>query len=767
MLLPNVRGDRLSPSSSSDHAAAAAARAALRLHPLAAAARLGASPAAQAPQVAARETPLACRLAALAGVVTAGFMAPAFAQSTGAAAALPEIRVSAESDPAALPPTLGNGQTARGGRLGLLGNADTMDTPFSAASYTSQMVQDQQAVTIADIVKNDASVRLSGHGGDQLDSFFIRGFPVGDQNSGEIAFDGVYGIAPNYRVLADYAERIEIIKGPAALLYGMSPASSVGGAINIVPKRAGSEPLTRLSADYGAGSQGGAQLDVSRRFGAQREWGVRFNGSHHQGDTLLDNQARKADVGALALDYQGERLRATLDAIVQNENVDAPQRRPFLAAGATAVPAAPDGRRNVSQPWEWFETTDRSVLLQLEYDLSDHATAFAHAGSGRTRVDRLFGNPTLLNLRGDTSTLPQRFRFDVDRNTADAGLRTRFTTGTVRHAVTLQASIYEDRLGRASANGTAVLSNIYTPITRPAQSVDTPAVARVADTQLTSVALADQLSMLDDRVQVLAGVRHQRVQADNFSATTGAIASSYDQSAVTPLLGLVVKPAQNVSLYANYIGGLSKGDMAPSTAANAGEVFAPYKTKQKEIGAKLEWNRMVTSVSVFEITKPSGQQTNGWFAVDAEQRNRGLELSTSGRVAPGVSLTGGVTLLQGVLSQTNSSATLGKKAIGVPSVQANLAVEWDLPWVPGLALSGAITHTGRQYVDRANTLGIPAWTTADLGARYRTQIGGKATTFRASLRNVADRAYWAGVSQYGSLVQGAPRSFVVSATVDF
>ena len=205
------------------------------------------------------------------------------------------------------------------GRLGLLGNTDTLNAPLSATSYTSQMVQDQQAVTIADIVKNDSSVRLSGHSGDQLDSFFIRGFPVGDQNSGEIAFDGVYGIAPNYRVLADYAERIELVKGPAALLFGISPASSVGGTINIVPKRATSDPLTRISADVGPSAQGGGQIDLSRRFGPERQWGVRINGSHHQGDTLLDNQSRKADVGAIALDYQGERLRATLAFYAREE----------------------------------------------------------------------------------------------------------------------------------------------------------------------------------------------------------------------------------------------------------------------------------------------------------------------------------------------------------------------------------------------------------------------------------------------------------------
>jgi iron complex outermembrane receptor protein len=70
-----------------------------------------------------------------------------------------------------------------------------------------------------------------------VDSFFIRGFPVGEGNLGELAFDGVYGVAPNYRVFTEYAERVELVKGPGAQLYGMSPNSAVGGVINVVPKR--------------------------------------------------------------------------------------------------------------------------------------------------------------------------------------------------------------------------------------------------------------------------------------------------------------------------------------------------------------------------------------------------------------------------------------------------------------------------------------------------------------------------------------------------
>ena len=186
-------------------------------------------------------------------------------------------RMQAEAKPAAarpgaLPPSYSGGQVARGGQIGLLGNKDFMDTPFNITIYTAKKIEDQQASTIADVVSNDPSVRFTGQTGGILDSFFIRGFPIGEGNVGEIAFNGVYGVAPNYRVFTDYVERIEIIKGPAALLYGMAPNSSVGGTINIVPKRASDVDLTRVTTDYATNSQFGTHLDVSRRFGENREF---------------------------------------------------------------------------------------------------------------------------------------------------------------------------------------------------------------------------------------------------------------------------------------------------------------------------------------------------------------------------------------------------------------------------------------------------------------------------------------------------------------
>lgn len=226
---------------------------------------------------------------------------------------------------------------------------------------------------------------------------------------------------------------------------------------------------------------------------------------------------------------------------------------------------------------------------------------------------------------------PNHFKFQVDRSTYNAGLRARLDTGPVSHAVTFMGTLYSDRNAQASVNGTPLSSNIYHPVTRPRRDITAPAsVPKVSSSDLTGFALADTMSVLDERVQLTLGARQQRVESRNFNPVSGARTVSYDESAVTPLAGLVLKPWHNVSFYANYIEGLSKGDVAPATASNAGQVFSSYKSKQKEVGVKVDFDSAMLTLSAFEITKPSGQLTGTVYAADSEQRNRGLELNLSG-----------------------------------------------------------------------------------------------------------------------------------------
>jgi iron complex outermembrane receptor protein len=669
--------------------------------------------------------------------------------------------------PTALPDVLAGGQVARGARLGMMGNKDLMDTPFSVTSYTAKTLADLQTVTVADALERDPSVRSTGQTGGIVDSFFIRGFAIGEGNLGELAYDGVYGVAPNYRVFTEYAERVEVLKGPGALMYGISPNSGVGGVINIVPKRPLDQDLTRFTGSYASDSQAGGHLDISRRFGEENQFGVRFNGSLQGGDTAVNDQHRDLGIGAIALDYRGERLRLNLDYISQKESFDGASR-PFTIAPGVDVPSAPNGRTSLPQKWGWSDTKEQSALLGGEYDLSDTLTVFAHAGGGKSDVKRMSDQvPRILNDAGDTSNIPGYYKFNVDRSTADVGMRGLFATGPVTHTTTLMATRYQDELSRGINNGTAILSNIYQPVDTPKQSINTPKVLRISESELSGVALTDTLGMLDDRLQLTLGVRRQFIESRNYNAA-GSVSSRYSANATTPLLGVVVKPWEDVSFYYNYVEGLSKGDAAPGTASNAGETFAPYESKQHELGVKYEHGTFMTTVALFQIEKPAGELgANGVYSVQAEQRNRGLELSVFGEVATGTRLMGGVTFLDGELTQSATPANRGNKPVGVPDIQANLWAEYDTSWLEGFTLTGGAIYTDSQYVNQANTQQLDAWTRIDAGARYATKIEGRPTTFRATVQNVFDREYWSGVASYGAFSPGYPRTLQLSATVDF
>ncbi len=681
---------------------------------------------------------------------------------------LEPVRVEAHGIDKSLPAEYSGGMVGSGAKLGVLGNTDYMQAPVSFTSFTDEKIKNQQAKTIAEVVKTDPSVRTSSSNGGMLDAYFIRGFPVNIGNSGELALDGFFGVAPNYRAQSQYAERIEVLKGPTALLNGIAPNSAVGGVINIVPKRAHDEDITNLTLDYGQGNQGGGHIDIGRRFGPNGELGIRFNGAYHDGDTYLDNQTKTNSLAALAVDYRGEQLRLTFDVIDQRENINAPFRELRVVSGID-VPSAPDGSKNVVHEWEWSDAVDQSAMLRGEYDINDNFTLFAGIGTGRTVIDRLFGYPVIQNAAGDTEDSVSYYTFETERWTGDAGFKSQFETGVVDHKVTVQATQYNDIYSRGRTLDATVLdSNIYDPVSNGAVSVAAPTLIRkLLVTQFTGLAVTDTMSVLDEAVQLTVGARHQRVKSDSYSAADGSPASSYDEMVVTPMVGLVVSPNETLSLYGNYLEGLSKGDIAPNTASNAGEAMAPYVSKQIEAGVKLDFGDIGATMAAFQISKPSGQITGGVYNSDAEQRNRGIELNVFGEITDDIRILSGLMFIDAEITESSKASTIGNRPIGVPNFQANLTLEWDTPFVEGLTLAGTVAHTNGQYINADNTQKIPSWTTLDLGVRYKMEMADIPLTLRANVENVFDTSYWEGSNIYGMMSVGKPRTALFSVTAEF
>jgi iron complex outermembrane receptor protein len=234
---------------------------------------------------------------------------------------------------------------------------------------------------------------------------------------------------------------------------------------------------------------------------------------------------------------------------------------------------------------------------------------------------------------------------------------------------------------------------------------------------------------------------------------------------------LVYKPLKNLSLYANYAEALQQGPVASGTNIdNVGEVFAPYTSRQKEVGVKYDAGRVGMTAALFTISQPMAFVEDRHFGIYGEQRNRGLELSAFGMPVKGLRVLGGLTLLDAQQHRTAGGVNEGKDVIGVPRTQLNLGTEWDVPGMAGLSLNARALYTSAQYADSANLQKLPAWNRLDLGASYRTRIADRDVTLRARVDNVADRSYWASAGGYpgaGYLVLGAPRTLAVSGTVDF
>jgi len=670
----------------------------------------------------------------------------------------------------------------------MLGNKDVMDTPFSQTNYTSKTIQDQQAQTIQDVLMNDPSiVTKQNSASDEDGSITIRGFST-NLSSGFGSLNGLAGMSPLRSPDMDYMERVEVLRGPSALLNGMaaSGAGGIGGSYNLVTKQAGDEPLTELTARYGSSSQLGAHLDVGRRFGDNKEFGIRVNGAYREGDTPVDPISAEVGSAAINLDYRGERVRLSAD-IAHQWNEASPQIVQQLSAsgargGVAFIPKAPDAGTSLNP--EWSEQPSKLTLgmVRGEVDIADDVTAYA--AIGKQKLDFSLIGPSQPTLRDTSGTFgwnsAEYSKFAYDVVSMQGGLRATAATGSVDHAFSLNLS--QSRMETGSAETQirpyTYTTNLYDPVFGAAPSLADPGDPRKSsESRVSSIGVADTLSILDERLQFTAGIRYQEVESNNFSTETGAETSSYKGDAWTPALGLVVKPWKNVSLYANYIENLQRGTIVGMSYANAGEVFPPYVSKQYEAGVKLDWGTVTTTLAAFQIAQPNtidipdpndpigGLPT---LALDGELRNRGIELNAYGELAPGVRLMGGVTLLDGIQRKTQDGLLDGNREAGIPPIRTVVGGEWDTPFLQGLTLTGRVTHTGNQ-VATSNTedLKLPSWTLVDLGARYVFDAwNNKPITVRFNVDNVFDKNYWSGTNtRYIQL--GAPRTFHLSATFGF
>lgn len=696
-----------------------------------------------------------------------GLAATAQAQQT-----LPEVKIqeaASERDGAAAQ----GYRPAQVRQLGPLADLPLLDTPFSVHVTTGELLQNLQASKPDDAFRYNPVVQLQGPQSRFFTSVAMRGFSVGSTKR----IDGVPSTTTYVNTDLEDKERIEVLTGLSGFLHG---SGNVGGTINYVLKRPVYQPLARVTAGITEGSNLRVHGDFGGALDADGRLAYRLNAVAQDGDLRLDGQSLRRGLVSGALDWNlSDRLQLQFDASRSIYHMKGSEPFWDVDPGA-AFPAAPDLHRSYGQPFTRTDTTQTQWGARVTWRASEALTVRTGLTQRKSDIDLIAANNLFV------TGAPGRYRVqasawdypDVKALGGFALVDGKLQTGSLRHKIT--AGWYGDHDERtpflSSAGGWATLTSAPmdiaapTALTAPAFTIAGPKYI-AQRSRYGNWVLGDHVEF-NAQWSALVGLTHASITDTSYNAA-GATTARYGDSRTTPSLAVLFKPAEHITLYANYMESLEKGGTAPLTAGgravvNAGAILPPLLSKQAEVGVKAELGNMLLTGALFQIDKglqytdTTTHPAAPVYVQDGRQVHKGLEFTASGRALPGLTLWGGVTLLDAqVTRQTATPALQGKTPANVAEVQAKLYAEYDIAAVPGLALTGGVLYTGRQQRDALNTQQLPAYTLLDAGLRHVAKVSGKPVVWRLSVANLTDKQYW-----LNGTYLGRPRTVSLSAQVD-
>jgi iron complex outermembrane receptor protein len=373
-----------------------------------------------------------------------------------------------------------------------------------------------------------------------------------------------------------------------------------------------------------------------------------------------------------------------------------------------------------------------------------------------------------------------RFRILSDA----AYLNGRFATGGVDHDLTVgtagyKSQAYAVRTAASAASVRLGTATIAAPAIFPEPAAGPPNTRlnyNSSNIYQWGINVGDTLRF-NSQWSVRAALSQDWFHVDNLNAA-GTALPGYSDSGLSPTGSLLFKPAPSMTAYVTYGSSLQAGDLAPGTAANAGAGLAPYRSKQYEVGYKWALDKVNLTAALFRIKRPfaSIDPADRVYKITGEQLNRGLELSAVGEVVHGLTVYGGLALLNARLQHTPLASTNDKIYVGAAKVKGNALFEYQVPAVPGLVASLNYQFSGRRAANDTNSQFAPGYNLFDIGARYTSTIMEKSVALRLAVNNVTDRHYWSTIApsnltgaNTGNLLAhlGAPRTVLASVSVDF
>jgi iron complex outermembrane receptor protein len=666
-------------------------------------------------------------------------------------------------------------QISRGATLGVFGDRDLYETPVSTKSFTDEFIADIGALNSNEIALRDASftitnsAAINGSTAGRLRGFRIEPF--------ESTVDGLATVASR-RYSLEFIERVDILKGPSAVFTGL--VGGVGGTINYITKKPLDEPLLRVTGIFSGRSELGGYADISQRFGANDNFGLRANLSYRDGESAIQFNDQKNSVVHLAFNARlNDATNFDLQYGSSYTRVLGGSGGFFYFDGVPIGPA-PNSSKIGGPDWDDRETHDQFIRAQANIGLADGWSLFAAGSLSRTQ-ERFVGlTAAVTGANGDSDAFVFAQEGEVDWGdgySIDLGLRGKFATGAVGHSLTAIGSyLYSSSKFSDLAIDPAFEQpsfNIYTPRSQngPAPALTGTGTFFPFQKSITKgFVIADEISFLDGRLLTTLGMRYTDLRIDSFNygaPTPGGPNRSYRSDNWSPAVALLFKIRPNISVYANYLKAVEAGQIASPPAVNAGEIIPPGISRQYEAGVKADFGSFGATAAIFDIERPSLYTDPVTLRFDkfGKQRHRGIELDLFGTPVEGLRVLASYTHLDAKLLQQQDAAINGNRPVSVPENVFVLGFDADVPGLTGAALLANMRISGNQLYDVSNARSIPGFTVFDAGGRYRFDVGSTPVTARLNIVNLFDKNYYQSTDFTAQ--NGDPRTFRFTLSADF
>lgn len=683
-------------------------------------------------------------------------------------------------------------------KLGILGNQSVMDIPYTEMSMTQKTLEkfDDPSQPIANVLMNNPSIRTSTTSPMYTD-FSMRGI---NMNGNHMMLNGVPSLFYQFNgPISHYIDRIDITSGPNAGINGVSMsnngtnsgATPAPGTINVVTKRAGSEPVTKFTETFSGRSNLGEFIDVARRAGKDNEWGIRVMGEYMEGGLALKGAEKNEKNIFVNLDRKGKTSNTNFFVGHFDLRVNEGQRWFSYGGKSSELPSAPDS--NI--PYDFKGTTKWMhgwmYTFNHEKTINDHVTWFTNIGhSARSGNKYNTGSAPVFDENGNFMNTKKDGKWDktnaansqneIGTNTYfQTGVSARFETGAVKHQASLAIDRSWAKYWNKSENGPKglITGGIYTgPIYAEDFYTTIKPFAKAAlqwDEVNTGITVADSVSYGKWDLLLAASHKHE-----NF--TNVQKGNKFQNDDWLPTYGITYKPNENMAIYVSQTESVSRGAIVTNDASNnkhydnAGETIEPSTSKQREVGVKYKFKNLVTTLSYFDIETECILDKNGkngllHRAIDGKDNYKGWEWTINGKPADKWTVTGGLLYMNGKREKTDKGKYDGWYINGASkwSTVVGAVYEPNDKW----SIIGRLTWVGDAHIDNSasptKSTRIPAYTVLDLGFDYKTSIADVPVTFKAMCYNALNKDYWMGRGSSTTFGLSMPRTWMLSASMSF